>query len=328
MAHAHHSHAHAAGRFLGWAILLNVALVVIEVAIGFYANSLALLADAAHNLTDVIALITSWGAIQIAKRPSSAHRTFGYHRVEILAALVNAVTLVVVSAMLCWEAIQRMYEPQEVQALSVIIISIFAIGLNGLTALGLWRTGKHDLNIRSAVIHMVGDAASSAGVVLIGLVIMLTGFWIVDPIGSILIAAFIIWSSWGILKESITVLIEGAPESVDMGKVEDSLRNLPAVLEVHDLHVWTIGSGRIAGTCHLVVPDQKMSDAQAVQQTASKMLRDRFGITHSTIQIEVNACETKDLYCEMEEARGCHGHHHDHAHSHGHDDGHPEDHPH
>jgi len=315
MGHSHGSHSHPAGRYLRWAIILNVALVAVQIVVGIYANSLALLADSAHNLVDVIALVTSWWAIQIAKRPSSSHRTFGYHRVGIVAALANAVTLVVTSGLISWEAFRRMQEPPEVQALTVILVSIAAIGLNGLSAWWLWRGAKRDLNIRSAFLHLVGDAASSAGVVLTGVIIMLTGWWVVDPIGSVLIAVLILWSSWGILRDSLNVLLESAPSDVDMVGVEGALRSIPGVRDVHDLHVWTVGSGRVAGTCHLVMSDRSLSEAQAAQQSAKRMLHEKFRISHSTIQVEVEGCDPNDLYCEMkdvDEACDKDGHAHEH----------------
>src|ERR1700730_1780550 len=204
-----HNHGTQTGRRLLLSVLITIAFVLGEAAAGYFSNSLALLSDAGHNFADALSLILSWYALWIAQRPSSAKRTFGYHRVGILVALVNAVSLVVIALLIFWEASSRLRQPEPVQSAPMIVVALIAIIFNTVFSLGLRRAAQDDLNVRSAYMHMVGDAISATGVVLAGLVIAFTGSSIVDPIVSILIGLLILWSSWGILKESINVLLEG-----------------------------------------------------------------------------------------------------------------------
>src|SRR2546425_2580734 len=243
-----HSHDHGealTGRRLVLSIFLTLAFLAGEAITGYFAHSLSLLSDAGHNFADALALILSWYGIRIARRPSTAQRTFGYHRVGILAALVNAVSLVVVALLIFWEAIDRFRHPQPVQSTPMILVALIAVVMNSAISLWLKGAAKHDLNVRSAYLHMVGDAVSAAGVVAAGIVIGLTGAYIADATVSILIGMLILWSSWGILKESVNVLLEGIPKGVDMVKVEETIGSVHGVLAVHDLHVWTVGAGMI-----------------------------------------------------------------------------------
>ncbi|HVB37192.1 MAG TPA: cation diffusion facilitator family transporter, partial [Vicinamibacterales bacterium] len=241
--HDHTAAAAAIGR-LGPALGLTLAFVVVEATAGWLAHSLALFSDAGHNLADAAALGLSWYAASIARRPSHAGMTFGYHRVGILAALTNAVTLVVISLAIIWEAVQRLHEPVAVHAGPMIGVAAVAFALNVVISLWL-HGGRHDLNVRSAYIHMIGDALASLGVVTAGIVVAVTGSSLADPVVSLLIAGLILWSSWGILRESVTVLLEGAPQGLDMAHVEQTIRGVGGVLDVHDLHVWTISSGLV-----------------------------------------------------------------------------------
>jgi len=307
MTHDHASPEPVSGRRLGLSILLTFAFVLAEAVAGYFAHSLALLSDAGHNLADALALILSWYAIRVARRPADASRTYGYLRVGILAALVNAVSLVVLALIIVWEAISRLRTPEPVQAGPMIVVAFVAMVLNGIISLWLRGEAKHDLNIRSAYLHMLGDAASALGVVVAGVIVALTGASIADPIVSLLIGGLILWSSWDILAESVNVLMEAAPRHLDMVALEKAVENVPEVLDVHDLHVWTIASGVIACSCHVVVVDQSTSSGQQVLRTVAETLKREFGVTHTTIQVEAEGCAP----CAISHAQESHiGHHH------------------
>ncbi len=276
---------------------------------GYFANSLALLADAGHNFADALALALSSFAIWMATKPADSKRTFGYHRVGILAALVNAAGLVVMAGAIFWEALQRLYTPEPVQSGPMIWVALLAIILNSGIAWWLSRAAKEDLNIRGAYLHMVGDAAASFGVVIAGIIIALTGAYIADPIVSIIFAALVLWSSWSILTESIHVLLEATPAGLDLAKVEQAIRGVTGVLDTHDIHVWTVSSGLIAGSCHIVVADQSVTNSQRIHQNVAHMLEHDFKISHSTIQVEVEDCGGHE-----HTIHSTHEHQHGHAH--------------
>ena len=309
MTHTHHPTSNAR---LGLAVALTLAFVLGEAAAGWFANSLALLSDAGHNFADALALLFSWYALRRARRPADARRTFGYHRAGVLAALANAVALVVMALVIFWEAAQRLWAPAPVQAGWMIGVALIAVVLNGVIGLWLHEGAKHDLNLRSAYLHMLGDAASALGVVVAGVVTVWTGFTAADPIVSFLIGALILWSSWGILREAVDVLMEAAPKGLDVAALADALKALPGVHNVHDLHVWTVASGVAACSCHLVVPEQTVRSGQQVLRDAAELMRQRFGVAHTTIQIEVEGCDPDDLYCTL--CAATHDHHDGHDH--------------
>jgi cobalt-zinc-cadmium efflux system protein len=294
-------------------VALTMAFVVGEAVAGYLAHSLALLSDAGHNLADALALVLTWYALRVSRRPADARRTFGNHRMGILAALINAVSLVVIALFIFWEAAQRLRTPEPVAGGAMIGVALVAIVLNGVISFWLRGEAKNDLNVRSAYLHMLGDAVSAAGVVVAGIVVSLTGASVADPIVSVLIGALILWSSWGILTESVNVLMEHAPKGLDMGDLEQSVKDVAGVLNVHDLHVWTVASGIVACSCHIRVADQSARAGQQVLQGVAEVLKQRFGITHSTIQVEVEGCGPDDLYCTLRPAHEGHsGHHHPH----------------
>src|SRR5438309_3094104 len=295
-----HSHDHGeslTGHRLVLSIFLTLAFVAGEAFAGYFAHSLALLSDAGHNFADALALVFSWYGIWIARKPSTQKRTFGYHRVGILAALVNAVSLVVIALLIFWEAADRLGHPQPVHGTPMIVMALIAIAMNTSISLWLRREAAHDLNVRSAYVHMLGDAISAAGVVIAGIVVALMGASFADPIVSILIGLLILWSSWGILQESVNVLLESIPKGMDMDLVEQTIGSVTGVLAVHDLHVWTIGSGIIACSCHVTVGEQSIRSGQNVLHAVTDELEHRFRISHSTIQIEVEGCDPNDMYC-------------------------------
>lgn len=304
-----HGHAEKVSSNTMWmATGLTFAFCVGEATIGYFSNSLALMADAGHNFADALALSLSAFALWMATKPPDSKRTYGYHRVGILAALVNAAGLVVMAGAIFWEALQRLKTPQPVQSGPMIWVALLAIILNSGIAWWLSVAAKEDLNIRSAYLHMMGDAAASFGVVIAGIIIALTGAYISDPIVSIIFAALVLWSSWSILTESIHVLLEATPAGLDLKKVEQAILGVTGVLDTHDLHVWTVSSGLIASSCHIVVADQSVADSQRIHQNAAHMLEHSFKISHSTIQVEVEDCGGHE-----HSANNKHEHHHEHG---------------
>jgi cobalt-zinc-cadmium efflux system protein len=319
MGHGHDHGPSLTGRRLLLSVFITVVFVVGEAVTGYFSNSLALMSDAGHNFADALALILSWYGLWIARRPSSEKHSYGYHRVGILTALVNAVALVVIALAVFWEAISRLRHPEPVQSKPMIIVALVAILLNTVISLWLRKAAKDDLNVRSAYMHMVGDAVSAVGVVIAGVVVAFTGASIADPLVSILIGLLILWSSWGILKESVNVLLEGIPEGMDMWTVEQTISGVHGVLAVHDLHVWTVGSGMTCCSCHITVEEQSVRSGENVLREVTKKLEHDFRIAHTTIQVEVGGCEPNDMYCVMKVAGHAAGKARDHG-SHDSDD--------
>ncbi len=282
---------------MGAAVVLTVAFVVVEAIGGWWAHSLALLSDAGHNLADAAALGFSWYALWIASKPSHQGMTFGYHRVGVFAALANACSLVLIAVFIGWEAIARIRDPQLADGRLMIGIAAAAIVVN--LAIGLWlhRGAKDDLNIRSAYLHMMGDALSAFGVVIAGVLVTTLGASLADPIVSLLIAALILYSSFGVLRESATVLLEGTPAGMDMPAVIAAIKSVGGVLDVHDLHVWMVGPGVVACSCHILVAEQSIREGQQVLRAVVHDIEDRFNITHTTVQVEVEGCDANDMYC-------------------------------
>lgn len=265
-------------------VALNVAFIVVEVIFGLRASSLALLADAGHNLGDVLGLLLAWGAMWLGKKPPSSHRTYGLRRSSILAALANAVLLLVAVGGIAWEAVHRFASPQPVQGGTVMIVAGIGIIINGVTAL-LFRSGrKGDVNIEGAFLHMAADAGVSVGVVIAGLVIRLTGLLWIDPVVSLVIVAVITFGTWGLLRKSVNLAMDAVPEGIDPAEVRSFLEALSGVEDLHDLHIWGMSTTEIALTAHLVRP--QIVDEDPFLADVAKQLHDRFGIEHATIQIE------------------------------------------
>lgn len=294
-----HDHGFLTRRRLVFSIVITLAFVVGEAIAGYVAHSLALVSDAAHNLSDSLALLFSWYGLWMAQKPSTATRTFGHHRVGILAALVNSVSLVVIALIIFWEAISRLRHPEPVQSTPMIVVALLAVLVNTIISFSLRKAASHDLSLRSAYLHTVGDAVSALGVVVAGLIVAFTGAAIADPLVSIFIGLLILWSSWGILKASVNVLLEGIPEGMNMAAVEQTITSVAGVMEVHDLHVWTVGSGIIACSCHIMVEEQSIRSGQNVLRLVADELERRFNISHTTIQVEAEGCEPNDMYCLM-----------------------------
>ena len=265
---------------------LNIGLVAAQVVFGIAANSMALLADAAHNAGDVLALLLAWGAVVLGRRQPTARRTYGWGRSTIIAALTNAVVLLIGVGAITVEAVDRLLSPSPVAGITVIWVAGAGIAVNGLTA-ALFVRGHEDLNIRATFLHMAGDAAISAGVVLAALAIVLTGRLWIDPLASLAIAALITVSTWGVLRDAVNLAMDGVPSRIAQHEVEAWLGALPGVVEVHDLHIWGLSTTDAALTAHLVRDAQ--ADDQELIRVASHGLGTRFHIGHATLQIETPA---------------------------------------
>lgn len=266
---------------------LNAGYVVVELIFGIFAHSLALIADAGHNFGDVLALLLAWGATYLASTPSTARRTYGLGRSSILAALANSALLLIAVGGISWEAIRRFSDPGEVGGKTVMIVAAIGIVINGVTALLFFAGRERDLNIRGAFLHMTADAAVSAGVVIAGLLILLTGMRWIDPVASLIINVVIVWGTWGLLRDSLAMALDLVPANVDPNAVRKYLEGLDGVTAVHDLHIWPLSTTRTALTVHLEMPDAAGGDA--FLQQVCKRLHVEFQIEHSTIQIEQNA---------------------------------------
>ena len=267
-----------------WAVGLNTAYVVIEAYFGFWVGSLALLADAAHNLTDVGGLLLAWGAFVVARRRPSKWHTYGLGRATILAALTNGIVLLIGIGAIIREAIVRIAAPEPVAATTILWVAAIGIVINFGTALLFVKERSRDINVGGAFLHMAADAAVSAGVVVSALVIILTGWTVVDPLVAILVSAVIGWSAFRLFKSAIHLSLDGVPEGIDLNSVEAWLRALPGVADLHDLHVWALSTTSNALTVHLVMPDGPRSDA-FFEKTA-RNLEAQFGIAHATLQVE------------------------------------------
>lgn len=288
--HGHsHSHSHAPASFgAAFAIgtLLNLGFVAVEAIYGFLSNSMSLLADAGHNFSDVIGLVMAWGAYILARRRPSPAFTFGFGKSSILAALFNALLLLIAIGGIGWEAVQRLWQPEPVAADTVMIVAAVGIIINAFTA-WLFASGrKGDLNVQAAFLHMLADAAVSVGVVVAAFVMARTGWFWVDPVVSLLVNALILWGTWGLLRQSIAMAMAGVPDGVDVAQVKAFLAGLPGVKEVHDLHIWPISTTETAMSCHLLMPGGHPGDAFLLEAGAE--VKEHFRIHHPTFQIEIN----------------------------------------
>lgn len=292
-------HSHAPKDF-GFAFLvgtvLNTGFVVVEAAAGFFANSMALLADAGHNASDVLGLLMAWGASVLLKRQPTRRFTYGYGSTTILAALANAVLLLVAVGAIVLEAVRRFGAPEPVASGTMIAVAAIGILINGFTA-WLFASGRHgDVNVRGAFLHMAADAAISLGVVVAGLAIMFTGWNWLDPLVSLVVGVIIVWGTWGLLRDSTMLAMHGVPEGIDLGKVRERLSGLSGVAGLHDLHIWPTSTTDTALTCHLLMPAGHPGDTFLLD--TAKLLHEEFGIGHATLQIEVE----RDTACALEDA--------------------------
>lgn len=299
-------------RVLRVSLVLTLAYIGLLIVVGIRAHSLALLSEAGHNVSDFLALILSLAAVYIQRRPPSATKTFGYDRAGVLAAFLNALTLVGVAFYIFFEAAKRLYAPAGVNAEAMLWAGATGVVLNGAISVMLFRSSRGDLNIRSAFLHEVGDTLSTLAVIIGAWAILKTGQNWIDPALSFGIGALILWSSFGIVRETLNILLEGTPRGVDLQQLASSILGVPGVNDVHDLHVWSIGSSSRALACHIAIADIPLSETEAILKTVQERLREKFHISHTTIQFEHVECEI---------AHGCvmpvvdHQHHsHGHAH--------------
>ena len=286
--HTHdHGHSHAPANYnraFAIGVALNVAYIVVEATYGILADSLALLADAGHNLSDVLGLLLAWGANYLAQRKPTGRHTYGWRKSTILAALTNAIILLVAMGGIAWEAVQRFSDPLPVAGKTIIIVAAIGVVINTATALLFLSGRKQDLNIRGAFLHMAADAGVSAGVVLAGVVILSTGWLWIDPAVSLIITAIILAGTWGLLRDSFNLALDAVPTGIDPEAVKSYLSDLPGVKGVHDFHIWAMSTSETALTAHLLKPDA--DDDDTLIEQASRELHERFGIDHITIQWE------------------------------------------
>ncbi len=299
----HHHHAHVPGdeadeavvRAFRVGVFLNCAMVAAEVFFGLVSNSIGLLSDAGHNFSDVLSIVLAWWAHEMAKRPTSGRLTFGYRKLSILAALGSALLLMLVTGALMWEAISRFLNPQPVEGGVVAVVAGIGIAINGYTAYLFMQGGKEDLNVRGAFLHLASDAAVSVGVLISGLLILLYGWTWTDPLISLVIGVVLLFATWELLKEAVLASLDAVPASVDLEDVRTYLQSLEDVDDVHDLHVWALGTREIALSTHLVMPGERPTDHRL--GTIAAELRQRFNVKHVTLQTETGDPEASPYLC-------------------------------
>jgi len=298
-----HSHLREAAKQtttrLSLSLFLTLAFVVIEAGAGIFANSLALLTDAAHNLTDVIALGLTWFAVRITAQPANSKKTYGYHRAGILVALLNSTTLVLISLGIFYEAYHRFITPPEVQASVLIGVGLIAVVINLVTALLVHRGSQSDLNLRSAFVHLMGDVLSTIGAVIAGVIIYFTDANWLDPFVSVLIGFLILYNAWGILRDAIDILLEATPRDVNIKNMVDDIVQVDGVLGIHDIHVWSLTQSLRTMSAHILTDDLHISAGAGIQRQISEIVRHRYNISHATLQLECVDCFPDSLYCDL-----------------------------
>ena len=307
-----HRYLTAASRPLQLTLIIVLVIMAAELIGGYLSNSLALLSDAGHMLIDALALALSLFAMSVARRPATTTRTFGYHRVEILAALANGITVVMVSVYIFYEAFRRFQQPPEVKVPLMMVIAVVGLVANLAGVLLLRGGGTSSLNIRSAFWHIVGDTISSVGVIATALIIQFTGFTVADPIIAVFIGLIILIGAIKLIRESLDILAESVPRDIQLDKIIETIKAIPGVTEVHDLHVWTLTSGVYALSAHVLIDDQMVSRSSGILQTAQKGLKEKFNISHATLQLECTRCETcpEGAICQIRRPETSDPHHH------------------
>ena len=302
-----HSHPHMhlndaaqqSTRRLSISLFITLAFVAVEAVAGIFANSLALLTDAAHNLTDVIALALSWFAIRITTRPANERKTYGYHRVGILVALVNSTTLVLIALGIFYEAWQRFLSPPEVQSDILIGVGLVAVIINIVTAMLVHKGSDSDLNLRSAFVHLMGDVLSTIGAVIAGVIIYFTDANWLDPLVSVLIGFLILYNAWDILREAVDILLEAKPRDIDSNQLVNDLLEIQGVLGVHDLHIWSITQNLRTMSAHVLTDDMTIGEGAGIQDQINEIVYHRYNIAHATLQLECVGCLPDSLYCDI-----------------------------
>jgi len=310
--HSHH-HGGGTGRVLWWSLIATGAFVVVEFIAGIQAHSLALLSDAGHNFTDALALLLAWFGFYLQSKPANETKTFGYQRAGVLTAFVNALTLVALAVWIFYEGYQRLLRPQPVHETVMMVVAGGGLVLNGGIMWGLRIARHHDINIRSAFVHMLGDLLGSIGIVIGAAAIRYTGWQQIDPVLSILIGALIVWTAWDIIQESLNILLEGLPRGLDLPSVSSAMCEVEGVLDVHDLHIWNLGSNTRALSCHVLIQDLPPSASECTLKCLNDLLAERFQICHTTVQFEHVGCAVSENGCVIPvDAGESHEHHHHH----------------
>jgi len=288
--------------------------VVIEIVAGVRAHSLALLSDAGHNFTDALALGLAWLGFYLQSKPADETKTYGYHRAGVLSAFVNALTLVVLSAWILYESAMRFGHPETPDETVMMVVAGLGLVMNGGIMLALRQSSKGDLNLRGAFIHMLGDALGSVAIIAGAVAIHYTGWSQVDPALSIVIALLIVWTAWDIIRESLNILLEGLPRGIELSGVTAAMKATPGVLDVHDLHIWSLGSSAHALSCHVLIEDVPPSASDVILRRLNGVLEDKFHIAHTTVQFEHVSCAISATGCaipvKLEDHEGHHHHHH------------------
>ena len=315
--HSHdHGHGESTGSVLRWSLLATFAFVVVEVVAGVRAHSLALVSDAGHNFTDALALLLAWIGFYLQSKPADETKTYGYHRAGVLAAFVNALTLGVLAAWILYESVLRLGHPQVVNETVMLVVAGLGLVLNGGIMLALRRASRGDLNIRGAFVHMLGDALGSLAIMAGAVAIRYTGWVQVDPALSILIALLVVWTAVDIIRESLNILLEGLPRGIRLVDVASAMKSAEGVLDVHDLHIWSLGSSAHALSCHVLIEDVPPSASDVILRRLNGVLNEKFHIAHTTVQFEHVSCAISETGCAIpvkaEEHHSHEGHHHHH----------------
>lgn len=300
-----HEHTHTdlremtkgAVRRLALSLVITLLFIAVEVTAGIISHSLALLTDAAHNFTDVMALGLTWWALTVTLKPAHSGKTYGYHRAGILVALVNSTTLALIAIGIFVEAVRRLLNPPEIEAGILIWGGVMAVAVNLATALLVRRGAEHDLNLKSAFLHLMGDVLSTLGAVVAGVIILLTGANWVDALASILIGFLILWNAWGIVRESVNILMESTPRDVNMAELIKSIQAIPGVRGVHDLHVWSLNQSLRTLSVHIVTDNVYISQGAQIQGEITRVLAQKYKIFHATLQLECPGCASTETYC-------------------------------
>jgi cobalt-zinc-cadmium efflux system protein len=287
----------------------TLVFVVVEAVAGFHSGSLALVSDAGHNLTDALSLVLAAIGFYLQSKPADSVKTYGYHRAGVLTAFASAITLVGIAVFIFYEAWQRFLHPRHVEEWIMLWVAVAAFALNAAIMWGLHRDKDRDINVRAAFVHMLGDAVSSLGIIAGAVAIHFTGLDVIDPALSVLIGILIVWTAWDIIQESLNVLLEGLPRGMELSEVTAALRRLDGVIDVHDLHIWSLGSSAHALSCHVLIEDMPPSESNAILQRINDLLC-KFDIRHTTIQFEHTKCALSDAPCSILVSSQEHEHQH------------------
>jgi cobalt-zinc-cadmium efflux system protein len=295
----HHEGGLSTGNKLKYSLILSLTIFAAELIGGLASNSLALLSDAGHVFADVIALALSWYGVRQAERPSNHRMTFGYHRIGVIVAIFNAITIFLIAAIILYEAYRRFQEPPEINSLLMLIVATVGLGANIFITSWLRREQKSNINVRSAFWHALGDALASVGVIIGGVIILFTNQYWVDPLISVLISIIILYAAWSIFREGFRVILEASPRDVDVLALIKALKQISGVKDVHDIHVWSISPELRSMNGHILIEDISTSQAAVIRSEVERVLREQFHIEHTTLQMECYRCDSTDLFCNL-----------------------------